>query len=59
MEILSFAKGRVFVFENERLDDILQEMARWYDFDIFYQNPDIADNSLVSNWKNMSMWILC
>ena len=36
-------KERVFVFENERLDDILQEMARWYDFDIFYQNPDIAD----------------
>ena len=36
-------KERVFVFENELLDDILQEMARWYDFDIFYQNPDIAD----------------
>ena len=36
-------KERVFVFENERLDDILQEMARWYDFDIFYQNPDMAD----------------
>ena len=36
-------KERVFVFENERLDDILQEMARWYDFDIFYQNSDMAD----------------
>ena len=36
-------KERIFVFENQRLDDILQEMARWYDFDIFYQNPDIAD----------------
>ena len=35
-------KERIFVFENQRLDDILQEMARWYDFDIFYQNPDMA-----------------
>ena len=36
-------KERVFVFDEERLDDILQEMARWYDFEIFYQNPEMAD----------------
>ena len=33
----------MFVFDEERLDDILQEMARWYDFEIFYQNPEMAD----------------
>lgn len=36
-------KERMFIFEGERLDDILREMARWYDFTIFYQNPGIAD----------------
>ena len=36
-------KERIFVFNDERLDDILHEMARWYDFDFFYQNPEIAD----------------
>lgn len=33
----------MFVFEEERLDDILQEMARWYDFEVFYQNPEMAE----------------
>lgn len=36
-------KERMFVFEEERLDDILQEMARWYDFSVFYQNAGMAD----------------
>ena len=36
-------KERVFVFERERLDDILREIARWYDFEVFYQNPELAD----------------
>lgn len=36
-------KERIFVFDEERLDDILREMARWYDFEIFYQNPEMAD----------------
>ena len=36
-------KERMFIFDEERLDDILQEMARWYDFEIFYQNPEMAD----------------
>lgn len=36
-------KERMFVFEEERLDDILQEMARWYDFEVFYRNPEMAE----------------
>ena len=36
-------KEQMFVFEEERLDDILQEMARWYDFEVFYQNPELKD----------------
>ena len=36
-------KEQMFVFEEERLDDILQEMARWYDFEVFYRNPEMAE----------------
>lgn len=36
-------RERMFVFEQERLDDILSEMARWYDFQVFYQNPELAE----------------
>ena len=36
-------KEQMFVFEEERLDDILQEMARWYDFEVFYQNSEMAE----------------
>ena len=36
-------KERMFVFEQERLDDILREVARWYGFEVFYQNPELAD----------------
>ena len=36
-------KERMFVFDRERLDDILREMSRWYGFVVFYQNPALAD----------------
>lgn len=36
-------KEQMFVFDEERLEDILQEMARWYDFEVFYQNSEMAD----------------
>ena len=33
---------KIFVFDQERLDVILEELARWYDFTVFYQNPEMA-----------------
>jgi len=29
-----------FCFKERRLENILNELARWYDMDIFYQNPE-------------------
>ena len=34
---------KIFVFDQERLDVILEELARWYDFTVFYQNPEVAE----------------
>lgn len=34
-------KNREIVFENERLDRIMDEVARWYDVEVFFQNEDL------------------
>lgn len=35
---LGWVQGR-FIFENETLEEILKQLGRWYDTEIFYQNP--------------------
>ena len=32
-----------FVFKNKRLEEIMDNLARWYDFQVFYQNPEVRD----------------
>lgn len=32
-----------FAFENERLEDILAAIARWYDFEVLYSRPDLKE----------------
>ena len=32
-----------FYFEKERLEDMLTKLERWYDFKVFYQNPNVKD----------------
>ena len=34
--------GRM-VFENERLEKIMAELQRWYDFELFYADPDVKE----------------
>lgn len=36
-------KDGIFAFSNERLEDIMKKLARWYDIEVFYQNPDTKD----------------
>ena len=36
-------KSGYFLFENERLEDILSELARWYNVDVFYQTSSVKD----------------
>ena len=31
------------VFENERLEKIMAELQRWYDFELFYADPDVKE----------------
>ncbi|MEG1737927.1 MAG: DUF4974 domain-containing protein [Odoribacter sp.] len=33
--------GGRFVFENETLEEIMKQLERWYNIDVFYQNPSI------------------
>lgn len=39
---VSWISGR-FVFNNTRLDDILRQLQKWYNFEVFYQNKEMQD----------------
>ena len=34
--------GRI-VFRNMRLEDLFTTLARWYDLEVFYLNPEVKD----------------
>lgn len=36
-------KQGYFLFENERLEDILNELARWYNVDVFFENQSVRE----------------
>lgn len=33
----------VFLFKNQRIEDIMIELSRWYDVKIFYKNPSVKE----------------
>ena len=35
-----------FRFEDQRLEDIMRTISRWYDIKVFYQNPDLKNKRL-------------
>ncbi len=39
---VAWREGR-FVFRAMTLDLIMQQLQRWYDFEVFYQNPELKD----------------
>ena len=39
---IAWKNGRM-VFENERLEKIMGELQRWYDFELFYADPDVKE----------------
>lgn len=45
---LGWVQGR-FIFENETLEEILKQLGRWYDTEIFYQNPRVAKYRFTGN----------
>ncbi|WP_292270736.1 FecR family protein [Butyricimonas sp.] len=36
-------KNGYFLFENERLEDILNELARWYNMNVFFENRSVRE----------------
>ena len=47
-----------FVFEDERLEDVMNTVARWYDVNLFYQNPGVKEiriNGNISRYKDFSV----
>lgn len=38
----SWVDGR-FVFHSLKLEAIMRQLQRWYDFEVFYQNPDVKE----------------
>lgn len=36
-------KGGKFVFRNERLEYMMEAIARWYNISVFYRNPEVKD----------------
>ena len=39
-DYISWKEGR-FVFHSMTLESIMQQLRRWYDIQVFYQNPEI------------------
>ena len=44
-------KDGLFIFERERLEDILTTLARWYDVNIFYQRSTVKDELFTGDLK--------
>ena len=47
-----------FVFDDERLEDVMNTVARWYDIKVFYHNQDVKDvriNGNISRYRDFSV----
>ena len=49
----SWKDGR-FVFEKQRLEEIMNTIARWYDINVFYENQSVKDILFTGNIKRYS-----
>ena len=41
-DVIAWKEARI-VIRNQRLDDILRGLSRWYDFEVVYENPELKD----------------
>ncbi len=52
---IAWQKG-YYAFDNERLEDILSVLARWYNFEVLYARPEIRDiHFTASLWKDQPL----
>ncbi|WP_294141507.1 FecR family protein [uncultured Sanguibacteroides sp.] len=50
---MAWTTGRM-VFENERLETIMDELSRWYDVDVFYSSQDLKNLRFTMDVKKYS-----
>lgn len=50
---IAWQSGRI-AFENERLEYIMDELARWYDVEISYRNEHLKDLKFIIDIKKYS-----
>lgn len=53
-------KDGMFLFEDMRLEDILEQLTRWYDIHVFYTNESVKDlhfSGDLSRFKNIDTFI--
>lgn len=41
-EVIGWKDAKI-IARNQRLDDILRALSRWYDFEVIYENPELKD----------------
>ena len=39
----------MFVFRKQRLEEVMNTLARWYDIEVFYSGADVRDLRLSAN----------
>lgn len=44
-------KDGYFIYEDAKLDYVLRQLSRWYDFEYFYQNKDLANKTFTARLK--------
>ena len=47
-ECIAWKEGK-FVFRDKRLEEVLEILGRWYDLEIFYQNPEVKNLHFTGN----------
>lgn len=49
-DYIAWKEGR-FVFKSRRLEDVIKELSRWYDVEVFYQNNSVKDKKVTGVLK--------
>ena len=54
--VIAWTQGR-FYFKNNKLGDIIQELSKWYDVEIFFANPEVKEQIFtleVNRYENLN-----
>ena len=52
-------KEHRFVYENKLLGEVLEDLERWYDVEVFVMHDEIRNLHLTLIYRNTKIWIRC